>query len=270
MRSAKSRRRWPPVWATRNTSSFARPRLRYDCALYWAAGMMYCTCGKCLQPTERNRQLNEAKYDVLSIPGCVIEKNPTHGAKHGPSMRQCMWGKPASTKVRIGRSFLRGSRNKSERDILDNFFEFRRYSMTVESAQWLHRSEAKMQKTVWRTCSNHWRWKQTYPSWATSQATAWSTIWRSRRIRLPIWSLYRWRFYPSSRTTHSSSSSHWQSSSDWKSTWSWDSWQNIILDWTVILSSLIVQRCHFACLCQIVHSIVCVSCDVSCEPGCGM
>ena len=34
-----------------------------------------------------------------------------------------------------------------------------------------------------------------------------------------------WRFYPSSRTTHSSSSSHWQPSSDWKSTWSWDSWQ---------------------------------------------
>ena len=34
-----------------------------------------------------------------------------------------------------------------------------------------------------------------------------------------------WRFYPSSRTTHSSSSSQWQPSSDWKSTWSLDSWQ---------------------------------------------
>ena len=35
-----------------------------------------------------------------------------------------------------------------------------------------------------------------------------------------------WRFYPSSRTTHSSSSSHWQKSSDWKSNRSWDSWQS--------------------------------------------
>ena len=34
-----------------------------------------------------------------------------------------------------------------------------------------------------------------------------------------------WRYYPSSRTTHSSLSSNWQSSSDGKSTWSWDSWQ---------------------------------------------
>ena len=35
----------------------------------------------------------------------------------------------------------------------------------------------------------------------------------------------RWRFHPSSRTTHSPSSSHWQQSSDRKSNRSWDSWQ---------------------------------------------
>ena len=34
-----------------------------------------------------------------------------------------------------------------------------------------------------------------------------------------------WRFYPSSRTTHSSSSSHWQQSSDLKSNRRWHSWQ---------------------------------------------
>ena len=27
-----------------------------------------------MQPTERNRQLNKARYDVLSIPGYVIQK----------------------------------------------------------------------------------------------------------------------------------------------------------------------------------------------------
>ena len=59
-----------------------------DCALYWEVDIIYCTCGKCMQPTERNRQLNKARYDVLSIPGYVVKKNPTDGASHGPSMRQ--------------------------------------------------------------------------------------------------------------------------------------------------------------------------------------
>ena len=46
-----------------------------------------------MQPLERNRQLNKASYDVLSIPGYVIKKHPTHGARHGPSMRQYMYYK---------------------------------------------------------------------------------------------------------------------------------------------------------------------------------
>ena len=46
-----------------------------------------------MQPTERNRQLNKARYDVLSITGYVIKKNPTHGARHGTSMRQRMYYK---------------------------------------------------------------------------------------------------------------------------------------------------------------------------------
>ena len=50
--------------------------------------LLHCTCGKCMQPSERNRQLNKARYDVLSIPGYVIKKNPTHGARRGPSVRQ--------------------------------------------------------------------------------------------------------------------------------------------------------------------------------------
>ena len=44
-----------------------------DCALYWKVGIVYLTCGKCMQPSERNRQLNKARYDVLSIPGNVIK-----------------------------------------------------------------------------------------------------------------------------------------------------------------------------------------------------
>ena len=77
-----------------------------DCALYWEAVIIYCTCGKCMQPTERNRQLDKAGYDVLSIPGYVIKKNPTHGARRGPSMRQCMYYKAHDTlrKARLHKS----------------------------------------------------------------------------------------------------------------------------------------------------------------------
>ena len=32
-----------------------------DCDLFWEAGIIHCTCGKCMQPTERNRQLNKGK-----------------------------------------------------------------------------------------------------------------------------------------------------------------------------------------------------------------
>ena len=64
------------------------------------------------------------------------------------------WGSDISIWCnRIERSFLRGyvERKKSERKILENCFECGRYSRTYESAQWLYRSEAQMQKTVWRS-----------------------------------------------------------------------------------------------------------------------
>ena len=64
----------------KTSSSFARPLLRYNAliALYIGeVGIIHCTCGKCLQPTERNRQLNKDRFDVLSILGYLTKKNPT-------------------------------------------------------------------------------------------------------------------------------------------------------------------------------------------------
>ena len=44
-----------------------------------------------MQSSERNRQLNKERYDVLSITGYVFKKKKlTHGARHGPSVQQCM------------------------------------------------------------------------------------------------------------------------------------------------------------------------------------
>ena len=61
-----------------------------DCALYLGSWHRYCTCGKCTHPPERHRQMNKKRFGVLSIPGYVIKKNPSHGARHGPSVRQTM------------------------------------------------------------------------------------------------------------------------------------------------------------------------------------
>ena len=44
------------------------PRLRF---ILGSGHYIYCTRGKCMQPTERNRQLNKARYDVLSIPATL-------------------------------------------------------------------------------------------------------------------------------------------------------------------------------------------------------
>ena len=62
-----------------------------DCSLYWEFGISFSArAANACSRRKRNRQLNRARYDVLSTPGYVIERNPTHGARHGPPMRQCM------------------------------------------------------------------------------------------------------------------------------------------------------------------------------------
>ena len=64
-----------------------------DCAACCEIGIVYCTCGKCMQPSERNRQLNKDRFDSLSILGYVIKKNQSRGPRHGQSMRQVMYPK---------------------------------------------------------------------------------------------------------------------------------------------------------------------------------
>ena len=295
IRSVKSRRSWSPAWATRNkhfevfnTSSEIQC---LDCASCWEAGIIHGIGGKCMQLAERNRQLNRARYDVLSIPGYIIKKNPTHSARHGPSVRQCMyykahdmlrkackhrkcwlqnhsgkmawwwqtpqvfvrnrvdWGTDHSRWCnRIGRSFLRGymERKKSEGGILENLFECRRYLRTIESAQWLFWSEAGMQKTVWRTYSNHWKQKQTNPSSTTNQATAWSTILKASKNTITDFTSYRMAILPFLQddafifdiTLATKQRLEVKSKLGFVA--------NIILDWTVKFS-VFVQRCHFAC-----------------------
>ena len=125
------------------------------------------------------------------------------------------------------------ARNKSERKILEHFFECRRYSRAIKYAK---DCMTNIQQSLDM---------ETNISLLENKTTAWSTIWRLRRIRLPTWLRTGWRYYPSS-TTHSSSSSRWQPSSGWKSIEA-----GIRGKHHPGLNSnfffFFVQRCHFAC-----------------------
>ena len=60
----------------------------HNCLTYWTTGIVYCTCGTCLRPSDKHRKLNKDRFDVLSIPNYVIKKGPSHGARNGKTERQ--------------------------------------------------------------------------------------------------------------------------------------------------------------------------------------
>ena len=55
-----------------------------DCNLYWEAGIVYCTCGRCLRISRSEKEVNKSNNDVVSIHHYVIKKNNKRGARHGP------------------------------------------------------------------------------------------------------------------------------------------------------------------------------------------
>ena len=68
---SECRRNSSVAWETKRISSYARSFLRQhcqDCSLCLNETLNYFTCGKCLQPLERNPQLQQERYDVLSFP----------------------------------------------------------------------------------------------------------------------------------------------------------------------------------------------------------
>ena len=60
------------------------------CPFKWETGIVHCSCGRSLKPSQRTKLFDKKNYDALSIPSYVIKKNLTHGAKHGASERQRM------------------------------------------------------------------------------------------------------------------------------------------------------------------------------------
>ena len=51
----------------------------HNCMTYWTRAIVYCTCGTCVRPSDKIRELISDRYDVLSIPNYVIKKGPSHG-----------------------------------------------------------------------------------------------------------------------------------------------------------------------------------------------
>ena len=58
------------------------------CSKYWAEGIVYCTCGTCLAPTEYTNRWTKEKFDTLSIPYWVSRKGSHHSARCGKTEAQ--------------------------------------------------------------------------------------------------------------------------------------------------------------------------------------
>ena len=97
-----------------------------DCALYWEIGIVYCTCGKCMQPTDKSRQFNKDRFDILSIPEYVIKKIQSRGPRHGPSLRQTMHHK-ARDMLRKAKT----NKNGQCKTILERWYKDERHRMNL-------------------------------------------------------------------------------------------------------------------------------------------
>ena len=239
-----------------------------DCALYLEADVIFCTCVQCMQPTERNRQMNKERFAVLSNPGYIIKKNLSYGVRRGPSVRQTMYFK-AHDLLRKARS----NKNGNSKTILHRWHDDDKYRKSLSDIGWIEEQTIQYDAIVLEDRSYVASWQErsrNEKSWKISlnaegiqgplkkrsdyteakqkckilydEHTAITgdenkTIPPRQQVRPRLDQQFEgleeydyrleartgWRYYHSSRTTHSSSSSHWQPSSDQKSTWSWDS-----------------------------------------------
>ena len=75
--------------------------------------------------------MNKDRFDVLSIPGHVIKKNPSHGARHGPSVRQTMYFK-AHDMLRKAHS----NKNGNCETILERWYKDDQYRKSLSCVGW--------------------------------------------------------------------------------------------------------------------------------------
>ena len=59
-----------------------------SCAKNWPEGILYCTCGQCLLPSEKQTLKTKEPFDALPIPFCILKKGTSRGAQHGKPQEQ--------------------------------------------------------------------------------------------------------------------------------------------------------------------------------------
>ena len=62
-----------------------------ECNTYWGIGIINCSCGRNMKSSQRPTEFDQNNRDVTSIPGYVVKKNSSRGAKHGLSERKRMY-----------------------------------------------------------------------------------------------------------------------------------------------------------------------------------
>ena len=79
-------------------------------------GIVYCTCGTCLIPSEQIRKLSRENFDTLSTSNYVIVKGPDHGARCGQSEKEQEYHKAHEA--------LKKARKKDFKTFLQGFQEY--------------------------------------------------------------------------------------------------------------------------------------------------
>ena len=73
-----------------------------DCNFYWEAGIVCCSCGRCLRMSRNEKEVDKSNNDVVSIPDYVIKKNYMRGARHGPFEPQRILNKAREMLHKVG------------------------------------------------------------------------------------------------------------------------------------------------------------------------
>ena len=121
-----------------------------------------------MQPSERNRQL-KARYDVLSIPGYVIKKNPAHGARHGPTMprgndTKLFW--KGGMMLNTAHLCLMVEWGRMQYDTIpleDHPTATKEVGTRIHGNSHWTRCTGSIKMQNRHAYSNHWKWKQTSP-----------------------------------------------------------------------------------------------------------
>ena len=266
--SAKGRRSWSAAWVTRSTSSCARFLLTYSAQIVLSIGMLASYTAPWENACSRRKEIDswtKDRYDVWPIPDYVIRKNPSHGARHGPTVRQKIYHKSTrhaeessqAQKVVVAEPFWKdGTMMTNTASLCQILGGLRNRSFNMTQSHWKVIPTWLQERSRWNISLN----AEGFQGPLNQRGECTEAKQKRRRLcdeyvertgegNRPIPPAQQtrqrreqqfegldedkytvdlrtgWRFYPSSRPTPSSSSTHWEQHDDWKSNKSWDSWR---------------------------------------------